>query len=111
LIVSGSPVPAKSKKIARVGDTIMASSASTPEVPFWTNSHPDPETPVKMVGRSANKSREGLILRGEWWGGNYHKPLRARLEEHPEPSRRKKSPDIRSSSVVAEVGKRKRHNL
>ena len=40
---------ALSKKIARVGETTIASSARMPLVPFWTNSHPAAmadETPV-----------------------------------------------------------------
>jgi hypothetical protein len=42
--LKGPPVPEKSKNIASVGDTMMASRARIPEVPFTRNSHPPPAT-------------------------------------------------------------------
>lgn len=38
-VVNGLAVPARSKKMALVGEMKIASSARIPEVPFWTNSH------------------------------------------------------------------------
>jgi hypothetical protein len=40
LIVNGLAFPARSRNIASVGETMIASIPTTPEVPFSTNSHP-----------------------------------------------------------------------
>lgn len=55
--VSGSFV-ALSKKMASVGETIMASSASTPEVPFWTKFHPAAALVTDALPRSTERKRE-----------------------------------------------------
>ena len=62
-IMRGSLV-ALSKNNARVGETTIASSARTPDVPFWTNSQPAPETKgtLKIASESTKRPDEYCIL-------------------------------------------------
>ena len=57
LIMSGS-FDALSKKTARVGETIIASRARIPEVPFWTKFQPAAEA------ESASRRREKIGIFG-----------------------------------------------
>ena len=58
-IMRGSLV-ALSKNNARVGEITIASSARTPDVPFWTNSQPAPETrgTLKIASESTKRPDE-----------------------------------------------------
>ena len=78
-IMRGSLV-ALSKNNARVGETTITSSAKTPDVPFWMNSQPVPETKGTMEIASGSAKRpddswilhSGLKLRMRRFKSSFH---------------------------------------